>query len=228
MLKRVLRTLKVYLLGTLAAGLLGLLNSTFRWKRIGYAADHTFWADTGPKLVLFWHDTQLCMPAVYRLLKKDNPGMRRVFTLISAHADGRLIAWAVSLLGLDSVRGSSTRGGAEGALHLLEEAKKGSHVAITPDGPRGPRHKFKRGAVVLARRSRLPLVPVAVYPERRWEFGSWDRMFLPKPFARVVVNSTGPIMVPEDLPDDQVEAFCDQMAQRLEAVYEEAKHALVA
>ena len=219
---------KVYCLGTLAAGVLALLNCTLRWKRSGLAADSAFWADSGPKIVVFWHDAQLCMPFAYRLVRRDKPHVPRFYTLISGHSDGRMIAWAVKLLGLDSVSGSSTRGAVEGVRNLIQRTREGAHVAVTPDGPRGPRHKVKRGAVVIARETGLPLCAIAARADRAWEFGSWDRMFLPKPFARVAVHCAKPLMIPRDTPDGEIERICEEVAQMLEQAGEEATHALAA
>ncbi len=219
---------KVYVLGTLAAGLLALLNLTLRGRRSGLAANNEYWADQGPKIIAFWHESQLCMPFAYGLLRRVKPHTPQVYTLISAHTDGRLIAWAVKLLGLDSVAGSSTRGGAEGVRAMIACTERGQHVAITPDGPRGPRHKAKRGAVVIARETGLPLCPVAIFADRAWVFGSWDRMFLPKPFARISVHCGQALLVPRDLPDSELGKMCEELDRRLEEAGKEAAHAFTA
>lgn len=218
--------LRVLVLGTLAAGLLTLLNFTLRWKRSGLAADSNFWA-SGAKVIAFWHDSQLCMPFAYALVRRERPDVPQVYTLISEHSDGRIIAWAIKLLGLDSVAGSSTRGGLEGLLQLIQLAKSGQHVAITPDGPRGPRHKSKRGVVVLARETGFPLCPAVLMAERRWEFDSWDRMFLPKPFSRMVVHVAEPMLVPKTTEDAELPRLCEELEQRLARAHEEAARAFV-
>jgi lysophospholipid acyltransferase (LPLAT)-like uncharacterized protein len=108
--------------------------------------------------------------------------------------DGEIAARAIGHLGIESSRGSSTRGWLGGLRSLLAAHGRGEHLVIVPDGPRGPRYRAKRGIVQLARATGLPVIAfgAAARPVRR--LGSWDRMQVPMPFARVVVASE-PIVV---------------------------------
>lgn len=108
----------------------------------------------GQRFILaFWHGQLLMMPYGY-------PGSRMA-VLISEHRDGELVARTMRRLGFFITRGSTTSGGARGLRRLVRLARQGYDVAITPDGPRGPRHVAQRGTVELARLSGLPIVPVA-------------------------------------------------------------------
>ncbi len=136
-----------------------------------------------PVIYAFWHNRQLMTPALF--LKHEKVYRKKVNVLISAHADGRIIANIVKKIGLQSVAGSSTRGGSEALLQLIELVKSGEDVAITPDGPRGPIYKLKAGVIKLARETGAQVVPISMNASSYWEFGSWDKLRLPKPFSTI-------------------------------------------
>jgi lysophospholipid acyltransferase (LPLAT)-like uncharacterized protein len=115
--------------------------------------------------------------------------------LVSQSGDGETIARIIESLGFRTVRGSSTRGAVR-ALRRLVRAGGCTHVAITPDGPRGPRRSFQPGAVYLASRIGMTLVPMGFAYGRPWRASSWDRLALPRPFSRVVCYGGTPITVP--------------------------------
>jgi lysophospholipid acyltransferase (LPLAT)-like uncharacterized protein len=123
-------------------------------------------------LYAFWHE--------YLLLPAAHYGHANIRILSSRHADGQLITDICDRLGFSSVRGSTSRGGVEAMRELLR-AGQDSHLAITPDGPRGPRRVVQPGVVYLASRAGLPLVPVGFGMRNPWRARSWDRMALPRP-----------------------------------------------
>jgi hypothetical protein len=128
---------------------------------------------------VLWHGSLLPLTYWHR--------HRNIATLISEHRDGEIIARIVHAWGYRALRGSSTRGGGRALLGIVHELEHGSVVAVTPDGPRGPAHKFQPGALVAAQRANVPVVPIAMRVDRAWRFGSWDRFLVPKPFARVTI-----------------------------------------
>jgi lysophospholipid acyltransferase (LPLAT)-like uncharacterized protein len=136
----------------------------------------------------FWHESFLA-PAKIRT---------QVRVLISQSADGELIAQICEHLGLGTIRGSSKRGGAQALLQLLREGEN-THLAITPDGPRGPRRQVKTGIVLLASLTGLPIVPLGVGFTRAWRFRSWDRFAIPRPFSTIAGVLGEPLVVPPDL-----------------------------
>ena len=210
-----LTNLKVELVGICGAALLTVLNMTIRWRYLHLAADPDFWHKDAPKTVIFWHGRQLMMPFLYnykrRLLKRRPP----IYALISHHNDGRMVARAVRYLRVGSVAGSSSRGGREATLELLQRLKEGCHVAITPDGPRGPARILKMGAVKIAQVSGRPVYPIAFCTDRHWTFGSWDGMLLPKPFCKGVFAIGDPLYVSEDADHDLMEQHRLTLEERL-------------
>ena len=105
-------------------------------------------------IVAFWHGHQLMMTVGPYLGR----GMR---VLISRHADGELIARTAAAFGFGAVRGSTSRGGARALKEMVGSAAQGADLAVTPDGPRGPRHIVKRGVIEIARQTGLPIYPIA-------------------------------------------------------------------
>jgi lysophospholipid acyltransferase (LPLAT)-like uncharacterized protein len=160
-----------------------------------------------------WHGTMLS--PIWRHQKED------AVVLASDHRDGEYVTRVLSRLGYGIARGSSTRGGARGLRDLLRAARAGHPLAITPDGPQGPREVVKVGAVVLAARSGLPVVPIGVGMSRAWRFSSWDRFAIPKPLARIHIGYGAPIEVPRDVD----EAGMDEYVDRLQAGMDETTRA---
>jgi lysophospholipid acyltransferase (LPLAT)-like uncharacterized protein len=108
--------------------------------------------------------------------------------LISRHSDGEVIARIVEGLGYHTVRGSTTRGGVRALLETAQFLEQGVTLAFTPDGPRGPRHVFAPGALIVAQRTGRPIVAIGVTASRAWRLRSWDRHLVPKPFATVTLR----------------------------------------
>lgn len=132
-----------------------------------------------PMVIVLWHGELLPI-----LWQHRDEG---VAVLISTHADGEIIARICKSLGCRTVRGSSSRGGARVLLELVHELQAGHAVAVTPDGPRGPRREFAPGAAVAAMRAGVPVIAFGATVDRAWRLRSWDRFVIPKPFARVTI-----------------------------------------
>ena len=115
--------------------------------------------------------------------------------LISEHGDGEIAARAAESMGYRTIRGSSRRGAERALLSLAREVEGGSHVAVTPDGPRGPAESFAPGALIAAQRSGAPIVLLRAVVDRAWRLNSWDRFIIPKPFARVTIYVGEPMSV---------------------------------
>jgi len=134
-----------------------------------------------PILVAFWHGELLMQPFLYRRFRGDH----KVAVMVSEHSDGELIVRTVRHFGIEAVRGSSRRGGVKALVGAIRKMREGYDVAITPDGPRGPRHSVAPGIVALARRSGRPIYPFGYAPDRYWKLKSWDRFIVPKPFSTI-------------------------------------------
>jgi lysophospholipid acyltransferase (LPLAT)-like uncharacterized protein len=133
--------------------------------------------------------------------------------LVSEHADGMIVAEICKHLRMGVVRGSATRGGVKAVRALLRPSRYRT-VAITPDGPRGPRRRVKPGIIYLASRLGWPIVAIGVGYKKPWRLRSWDRLAIPRPTLPTAVVTSDPLMVPADLDEAGLEA----QRQRLENV----------
>jgi len=190
-----LQWLAVNLFGKL---ILPLLVRSWRVET-DFPADWLERARQGERLILaFWHNRQIGFLRIAATL-------RPVSVLVSQHGDGEIITRIMARFGVGAVRGSSTRGGTQ-ALRTMLAATRETNLAITPDGPVGPRYEVKEGVVSLAALSGLPVFWVSWSSERVWIFKSWDRFMLPKPFARLRFQATGPMHLNKSMKREEIEA----------------------
>ena len=164
-----------------------------------------------------WHETMLLPAHLFAHLG--------IHVLISQSRDGEYITRVVEGLGFRAVRGSSTRGAVK-AVRELARASTQNHLAITPDGPRGPRHAFQPGAVFLASRTGLPLVPIGCAFGSAWRASSWDRFVIPKPFSRAACHFGPPLHVPMDCDAPGLAHFQDLALRAMENATAQAERIL--
>jgi lysophospholipid acyltransferase (LPLAT)-like uncharacterized protein len=160
----------------------------------------------GRHVYAFWHENLLLPAYLY--------GRPDINILISQHADGELIAAMCRHLRYSVVRGSTTRGGVE-ALRQMLRLGKDAHLAITPDGPRGPRREVQTGLVYLAARTGLPIVPIGIGYRRAWRMQSWDRFAVPRPFTFGTVVTAPSVFIPPDAERDALEGYRLQVEEAL-------------
>jgi len=193
------------LLPWLAAGLIRLIHLLIRSETIGLESVKQVWKKGESVIISFWHDQLLLMAPGYQ-----GPGTR---ILISRSKDGELIARTMEFLGQGAVRGSSSRGGASALREMVRLAKTPYDLAITPDGPKGPRREAKEGVAQLAKLTRRAIVPMAFVASRGYRFASWDRFLLPYPFCRAVYAYGEPLYCGSD---EMLEDFLVRVQQAME------------
>jgi lysophospholipid acyltransferase (LPLAT)-like uncharacterized protein len=173
---------------------------------------------------VYWHQHMLF--GVHALLALRTEGLKLGF-LISPSIDGTAPAMLVEKIGGHVVRGSSTHTGARALRDYYETiVKQQISPAITPDGPRGPLHEFKPGAVMLAQITGKPILPVAVAASRAYKFRTWDRFELPLPFSRIAIVYGEPVKIGRTSDAEALAGLQRQMAERLSALRAEAEAAL--
>lgn len=141
---------------------------------------------TGTAVFCHWHQSVLTALMPHYQVKAA--------VLVSRSKDGEIIARYLEAIGLRAVRGSSSRGAAAGALELMRVLHEGYHIALAVDGPRGPNKQIKDGAIEIARRHGIPLVPVAARATREFCFKrSWDHFRIPVPGSHLAVQYGAPL-----------------------------------
>ncbi|MDB5313886.1 MAG: hypothetical protein JWO38_8088 [Gemmataceae bacterium] len=138
-----------------------------------------------------WHENIL-LPAV----RFGGPDLA---VLISSHADGQILGGLIASMGMEMVVGSTTRGGVEAVRRLVRPDTSWRNLAVTPDGPRGPRRVVQQGIIYIASRTGMKIVPIGVGYDRPWRLGSWDRFAIPKPCSRARFVFGVPVGVPAGL-----------------------------
>ncbi len=192
----------------LTALLLAAVGATLRFETI---AEEGVTPATPPArgIFCFWH--RCTLPAGWYFRKF------RCSILISRSFDGELIARTLGLLGYNSVRGSSSRGGAAGLIAMRDVLERSEPVVFTADGPRGPIYQTKIGPVKLAAMTGQEMGCFYLLPERAWAMRSWDRFLVPLPFSRVVVSWACPVQAPAaDADQSALEAKRVELNEALE------------
>lgn len=162
-----------WMIKSLNAWMSTLNYRTVRYQREADPADELF---AGPAIFVFWHE-YIPFPIYTR------PHCR-LSMLLSQHQDAEVLSHIAHFAGLDAIRGSSSRGGTQ-ALREMIQRGKGMSLAITPDGPRGPRRQLAQGCVYLSSRLQIPIVPLGIGYDRPWRNKSaWDKFAIPRPYSR--------------------------------------------
>ncbi len=172
---------KAKLISHVGAWILKALCATLRFRI--HDPDGTI---TRPDLMIgiFWHNRLLVVPWMFTHYMRP----RRSAALTSPSKDGEILAAFLARFGIGAIRGSSSRRGAVALLEMRRGLEAGYDIAITPDGPRGPRYHLNPGVISLAQNTGTPVVCVCITYSGYWQLKSWDRFQIPHPFARVDVT----------------------------------------
>lgn len=188
--------------------LLRILYLTTRREIVGGDDLFARFSERKPVILSFWHGRLAMMPFAY--------AGRGACIMNSRHRDGALVSRTVERLGIEVVHGSSTRGWVGGLRGLLDAFHRGKDLVVVPDGPRGPRCQAKSGVIQLARSTGVPIYPVAFSATRSTFLRkSWDRMLIPKPFAKLYYVIAAPVLVVPEASPPLVEDLRVELESRL-------------
>lgn len=163
-----------------------------------------------PLISVTWHNRLLFFPV---MIPMESRKITRA--VVSPSRDGQYVTDLISHFQLKSLRGSSSKKGANALRGAVKAIKDGYHVSFTPDGPRGPRYSMSRGPIQLASMTGVPIVPIAVNADSYWEIKSWDRFQIPKPWSRLELVMGELIAIPPDLDAEQLDHWREVVRQRL-------------
>jgi lysophospholipid acyltransferase (LPLAT)-like uncharacterized protein len=192
------------------------LYASLRFEVTGEEHQETTWKAGRSVVFVTWHGRILPLLYLYR--------WNGIVMLVSQHRDGEYLTRLGRGLGYDAVRGSSTRGGYPALRDLVRRLRQGQSLAITPDGPLGPREKVKPGALQAARISGAPLIPVMAGARQAWWIEGWDSFLIPKPFATVRVAIGEPRYVPPDSGVRDLEEQAREIELQLQSLKAQVDH----
>jgi lysophospholipid acyltransferase (LPLAT)-like uncharacterized protein len=190
------------LTGLLAYLIIRVYTWTFRLRIDGEAEWKERVRQGEPVLLVAWHQQFFSAIRHFKTYTSYQPSL-----MISRSKDGDLIAGVANRTGWYTARGSSSKGGKAALDEMIDRLKEHHLAAHVVDGPKGPAGRIKAGAIRLAHAASATIVPLYVTADRAWYFRSWDRFFIPKPFARVTIRFGEPI---ELVPTKGKQAFEEQ------------------
>jgi lysophospholipid acyltransferase (LPLAT)-like uncharacterized protein len=158
----------------------------------------------------FWHGDMAVGWLFVRRLFPD----RDASAVVSLSEDGSILSLALKRFGFRLIRGSSSKGGGEVRAAMQDALQSGGLVALTPDGPRGPLHRFKYGTVRIASESRVPIIFAHVGFTGGWQLRSWDRFIIPHPFSKVILELHR-LDVPQFDSEEELKTYSELLSDRL-------------
>ena len=188
---------------------LRILHATYRYRLIGPQRTK----EGQPFILASWHEH---IPAL--ILSQGHQGL---WGLVSKSTGGRLAGVLCHYQGFQLAYGSQDRdhkdkGGLAALLTMLTALRKGASAAITVDGSTGPRHKVKAGILSLAAKSGTAILPISFAYSRYWELPTWDKLKIPKPFARIIISHSSFFTVPKELrKDEEMQVYQQKLAEAL-------------
>jgi lysophospholipid acyltransferase (LPLAT)-like uncharacterized protein len=168
-----------------------------------------------PAIYCIWHNRLALSMKFYWAFVRPRKKTVGLAAMVSASKDGGLLARILEDFGVQPVRGSSSRRGPQALLELTSWAERGYDLAITPDGPRGPRYVVQEGVTSLAQLTSLPIIPASCHLRSRITLKSWDQFQIPLPFSKCIMRFGKPVHVPREAPDEQRESLRLELERRL-------------
>jgi len=181
---------------------------TFRFQVENEAAWKEYCDKGGRVLLCTWHQHFFGAIRHFRSYREYKPGL-----MISKSKDGHIIAAVARRSGWDTIRGSSSRGGLEAMLKIIEKLKKDRLAGHIVDGPRGPAGEIKAGVIRISHAADAVIVPFYIQADSAWYFNSWDRFMLPKPFSKVTLRFDEMIKFPATTEDELFESQRQQLQE---------------
>ncbi|MGO8678076.1 MAG: lysophospholipid acyltransferase family protein [Limisphaerales bacterium] len=175
-------------------------------------------AAAGPAIYCVWHNRLPLCIEIYRDYVLPRTQTAGLAAMVSASKDGAFLTSILECFQVQPVRGSSSRRGPQALLELTTWAERGYDLAITPDGPRGPRYIVQEGVMSLAQLTGLPIIAASYNLNWKVRLNSWDRFQIPLPFARCEVFLERPLRVPREASDAEREDLRLQLERSLKAI----------
>ena len=176
--KKILRTKLAYsVICWVGAKYIKFVSFTNSWSFINKKYVENLWKKNEAFILCFWHGRLLMMPLSWNKKKKIN-------VLISTHSDGQLLSKTVKHFNIETITGSSSKGGSEAIRNIVKSLKSGISIGMTPDGPRGPRMKVNSAIIKIASLTGHKIVPLSYSVKKKFFLNSWDKFLVALPFGK--------------------------------------------
>jgi lysophospholipid acyltransferase (LPLAT)-like uncharacterized protein len=205
----------IRIVGILSYAIIRLIGSTVRFQATNPHFEEEIIAPGKLPIYTFWHDRMIASTYFFR--------NRGIIVLSSQSFDSEYTARCIQRFGYGIVKGSSTRGAVGGMVGMIRAMKAGSPSGFTVDGPRGPKYEAKSGPVLLAKKTGNPVLPFVVECKKFWQFKSWDRMQVPKPFTIANVIFAAPVYVDRNATDEELESKRVELQIALDSLVKEGE-----
>jgi len=208
---------KTWFLGHFAWIFYRLLSWTWKLEIVEAPELKTALKNRRPFILAHWHGDELALIHF--------AGPYRIATMASKSKDGGIMAVVIQRLGGAVVRGSSSRGAISGYLGLIRLIKKsGYSCSFAVDGPKGPYHKAKPGALETSKNLQIPIFCSGISCEKAWVFTkAWNKALLPKPFSKVRIVWSGPFPIPQESDDVTSELWLTRLEKSLDVAKQQAQ-----
>jgi lysophospholipid acyltransferase (LPLAT)-like uncharacterized protein len=213
-LREVWNRFRPRLIGSLVWAGARLVGKTLRYRVEGLQAYDDV-AREGGAVLITWHGRTF-VPANYF-------AKRGWWAIISLSRDGDIQNCVFRGFGFNTIRGSTGRGGVRAALEAAKRVREGGYLALTPDGPRGPKGSFNEGALLIAQKSGRPVIPVGISARPRKLLPTWDDYLIPLPFARAALVVGQAVTVPTELTPEEGEALARTLSAEIDRLERRAE-----
>ena len=214
--KKILRTKLAYsVICWVGAKYIKFVSFTNSWSFINKKYVENLWKKNEAFILCFWHGRLLMMPLSWNKEKKIN-------VLISTHSDGQLLSKTVKHFNIETITGSSSKGGSEAIRNIIKSLKSGISIGMTPDGPRGPRMKVNSAIIKIASLTGHKIVPLSYSVKNKFFLNSWDRFLVALPFGKGCFIWGEPIKVKRNISNNEDSKLSNKLEKILLKLTKEA------
>ena len=216
--KKILRTKLAYsFICWIASKYIKFVSLTLKWKYLNKKHADTLWKNNENFILCFWHGRLLMMPLSWKKEKKIN-------MLISEHPDGQLISKTVKYFGINTIHGSTSKGGNKAIRNIIESLKSGQSVGITPDGPRGPKMKINSAIIKIASLTGFKILPLSCSVKNKFFLKSWDKFLVALPFGKGCFAWGEPLKIKKKITKEEDLKLSNKLEKILLKLTKEADH----
>ena len=207
------------LIGFLFYSITSLISRSIRWEYLVENEKSNIFNSNEEYIFCCWHNKLFLGPHLL-------PRNRIINALQSSHSDGMVTSLAFKYLGMNVILGSSKKGGMQAFRKMVKCIKSGESVAITPDGPKGPKEKVKEGIIKLAQITETSIIPLVWTTNKFKLINSWDNFVIPYPFSKGVYSFGKPIYIKKKINEYELEIARQNLENEIKRLTKEVENKL--